>query len=463
MLCQQILGLASTGIWHPDEAFDLVRRAHPFRSLLRHDFDACLDYLSGARNWLPARLHWEEGRFQLLDERTLRLLRRNLGTILAEEPCEVVCEARGGHEPPRGDTPGGSHPPLTSHKLIGHVDEAFAERLAPGDRFLLDGLCLEFRRLEHPPGRQVGLRLVAVEVAGRPRTPRWAGDGWPMSPELARRLFVFRARAVESLRDGPATLAELLRSEYGLAGEAVEELSSLFLMQEGLSEVPDTGVLLMEIVPAQLLTTYHLHTPLNRKANDALARVLALRLARRVPHAPPLVGLVADLGLALYVRGVELMPEDFRQLLSADSFEEDLRRSLEDGLLLRERFQRVALTGLMLLRNPLGRRRRVGGRDWGERRLFDQVREHDPEFVLLRQARREVLQECDLSAARTYLEELPRLAIRCRVLARPSPFVEGWTQAEPVVAGPLPTPEEVLRRLHESLMMQGVGLPEPEA
>jgi len=29
----------------------------------------------------------------------------------------------------------------------------------------------------------------------------------------------------------------------------------------------------------------------------------------------------------------------------------------------------------MLLRNPLGRRRRVGGADWGERRLFEQVRE----------------------------------------------------------------------------------------
>ena len=34
----------------------------------------------------------------------------------------------------------------------------------------------------------------------------------------------------------------------------------------------------------------------------------------------------------------------------------------------------------MLLRNPEGRRRRVGGRDWPERRLFEQVRVHDARF-----------------------------------------------------------------------------------
>ena len=41
-------------------------------------------------------------------------------------------------------------------------------------------------------------------------------------------------------------------------------------------------------------------------------------------------------------------------------------------------------------RNPLGRGRKVGGRDWGERRLFDQVRARDADFVLLRQAAREI-------------------------------------------------------------------------
>jgi ATP-dependent Lhr-like helicase len=453
VLCQQLLGMAATGRVEPESAFALVRRAAPFRQLSRADFDACLAYLNGSEGALPARLRQEEGACIIQDERTLRLLRRNLGTILAEETCEVALEV-GPAVPDEVSCP--AQPDL---RTIGDVDEVFAERLQPGDRFLLDGLCLEFRRLEHVAARQGALRLIVEEVPGRPVVPRWAGEGLPLSAELARRLFLFRARAAEALREGSDALIQLLRSEYDLEGEAVVELADLFLRQETLSEIPDPATLLIEIVPAQALTTYYLHTLLNRKGNDALARILTVRLTQRHPEAASPLSLIADLGLALYVRGSEeLTPEDFRALLRVDSFEEDIRRALADSLVLRQRFQRVALTGLMLLRHPLGRKRRVGGRDWAQRRLFEQVRARLPDFVLLRQAEREVLAEvCDVTAARTFLEELPRLAIHCRRLTQPSPFVEGWTQPGPSEAAPVPSPEETLRRLHETLTGRPAG------
>jgi ATP-dependent Lhr-like helicase len=47
VLCQQLLGMAAARSWTADEAFAMVRRAHPYRELPRDDFDACLDYLSG--------------------------------------------------------------------------------------------------------------------------------------------------------------------------------------------------------------------------------------------------------------------------------------------------------------------------------------------------------------------------------------------------------------------------------
>ena len=118
------------------------------------------------------------------------LLRRNLGTILAEERAPVLA--------PFSRDPEGSAD--RSWSEIGDVDQAFADRLQPGDRFLLDGRCLEFRRRE-------GATLFVDEVAGRPATPRWAGDGWAASTELARRLFLLRAQAAEALRDGPAAVA----------------------------------------------------------------------------------------------------------------------------------------------------------------------------------------------------------------------------------------------------------------
>jgi Lhr-like helicase len=302
--------------------------------------------------------------------------------------------------------------------------------------------------------------LVVEEVMGRPAVPRWTGDGLPLSPDLARRLYLLRVQAAEALRHGPDALTRLLRGDYGLDGDALEELTGYFQRQESVSEIPDTNGCLIEAVRNHSAggADYYLHTPLNRAGNDALARVLVLRLGRR--GGAGVASLVADLGLAVFMRQVgrhppppDLAPEDWRSLLSAEGFASDLETALADSEALRGRFRRAATVGLMLLRNPLGQRRRVGGRWWwGEERLFDQVRAADPDFVLLRQARREVcLDCCDAETARRHLEELPRRLLRLRWLAAPAPFAESWTQ---VAAGPFETaetPEEALRRLHAAL------------
>ena len=79
---------------------------------------------------------------------------------------------------------------------MGELEDAYAERLQPGDRFLLDGRCLEYRRDEQRtlPGR--GGRRLAASSAG------WDSEGWLLSAELARRLYGLRVRAAEALRSG---------------------------------------------------------------------------------------------------------------------------------------------------------------------------------------------------------------------------------------------------------------------
>ena len=441
VLCQQLLALATQQPWSAAEAFELVRGAYPYRDLSRRDLDDCLDYLSGrhrdGETWLPARLSWQEDEFTLRDERTARLLRRNLGTIITDELRSVQLE---------NDAVDSSfilHP--SSVRQVGQVDEAFADRLQPGDRFLLDGRCLEFRRLD-------GRALVVEEVVGRPVVPRWPGGLWPLSADLARRLYVLRTRAAEALRDGPAALATLLRRDYGLEDRAAAVLVAHFQRQECVSAVPDLATCLVEAVRGPFNVEYYVHTPLNRTGNDALARVAVLRLAR--DRGRTVTSIVADLGFMLSLGSdTDLSPEAMRRLLAVDGFDADLSRALADSLTLRERFRCVALTGLMLLRNPLGRRRRVGGHDWAERRLFEQVRRRDPDFVLLRQALREVWAETvDAAAGRAFVEDLPRLAIHWRWLPHVSPFAESWTQA---VIGPVESaesPVEVLQRLQAALL-----------
>ena len=62
--------------------------------------------------------------------------------------------------------------------------------------------------------------------------------------------------------------------------------------------------------------------------------------------------------------------------------------------------------------------RRVGGPDWTQRRLLEALRERDPDFVLLRQTRRELEQECcDAEAAREFLGPAAQRPLRLRWLA----------------------------------------------
>jgi ATP-dependent Lhr-like helicase len=453
VLCQQLAGMCCSGTWEADALFDLVRRAYPFRNLSRADFDGCVAYLRGldrsGTEWLPARLHGALSALTVRDRRTARLVRQNLGTILDEQHVTVVV--------PQEPSVSADGPPVDDFaeprcREIGEIDEHFAERLQAGDRFLLDGRCLEVRRRE-------GTTLHVDEAGGRPMIPHWVGSGWPLSTELAHRLYHLRIQAAEALRDGPDSLAGLLRTDYGLEQRAAAILTDWFESQECVSEIPEPGVCLVEGVLAGESESWYLHTSLNRAGNDAVSRVLAQRLARA--HGVGAVSIVADLGLVILPRDGSLanlaradVPGFWRSLLAPARFAEDLDAALGASVALRERFQRVATTGLMLLRSLQGRRR-VGGRDWGERRLFEQVRAHDPDFVLLRQSVREVKAElCDGLAALRFVEELPRWVIRCRWLSQPSPFAASWTQTALGGVESAQSPAEALRRLHEQLTGQ---------
>jgi ATP-dependent helicase Lhr and Lhr-like helicase len=415
VLCQQIAGMAMTGLWCAEAAYELIRRAAPYRALTRDDFQDCLDYLAGRRRdgtpWLPARLCWEGDAFTIADARTAKLLRRNLGTILTEDSCPIKL---------RTPTPEDE----SRTRALGEVDQIYAERLQSGDRFVLDGRCLELKKRE-------ASGLLVDEVFGRPQVPRWLGAGVPMSGDLARRIFLFRVQAAEALRESEATFRSWLRHDYHLDDAAISALARYVHEQESSSEVPTLAALSIECVCMQASLEYYVHTALPRSANETIARVLVHRWQRTPSRSQTEFGndgqalaLAADLGFYLLVYAAEpISPDYWRSSLGAGQFADDFQEHLRASDLLGEHFTRVAQTGLMVLRNPLGRKRKVGGKDWPQRRLFEQIRARAADFVLLRQAEREALAStCDLAAARAFVESLASMQIRIRHLAQPSPF-----------------------------------------
>ncbi len=200
-------------------------------------------------------------------------------------------------------------------------------------------------------------------------------------------------------------------------------LIELFEAQVQWSEVPGSAGLLVEESPSPdgdgLVYTFH--APLHRAACEALGRATAARLGRRFGRN---LGLsVADLGWSIRLDdGADsdgLDPAAIRLLLDPDGFADDVLEGLDRGELLARRFRYVAATGLMVLRNPEpGRRVRVGGLNWVSTRLYPLVKAACPDHPLLRETRREVLDDLlDVPAAERWLNDRP--AVRFRSLPGP--------------------------------------------
>jgi ATP-dependent helicase Lhr and Lhr-like helicase len=444
VVCQQLVGMACAGEQDANAAFDLIRMAGPMAGLTRADFDACLDFLAGNLSapagalepeagapprWTSPRLWKREGRFGLRSRRVARWFWNNVGTINSEETVRV----------------------MESGVAVGTLEAAYAERLIPGDCFILDGRAFEFRRLEGPI-------LFARSSSGEPSLPRWTSSKQSLSSELAGEVASFRAEAGQCLVDhGRVALRSWLAQALELDVAAADVLIELFEAQIILSEVPQASGLLVEESPSPTGDgmIYVFHAPLHRAACEALGRASSARLGRQIGRDLTLC--VADLGWSIHLpddADLALTPESIRSLLALDRFSDDVLEGLDRGELMARRFRHVAATALMVLRNPEhGRRVRVGGLNWVSRRLYPLIKSACPDHPLLRETRREVLENVlDVSAALCWLAQQP--PIRIRALPEISPFAAAWIEP----GGPdilrFEQPEEALRRLHARLALR---------
>jgi len=106
-----------------------------------------------------------------------------------------------------------------------------------------------------------------------------------------------------------------------------------------------------------------------------------------------------------------------------------------------------------------GRRVRVGGLNWVSTRLYPLVKVACPDHPLLRETRREVLEDTlDLATAINWIKKGP--AIRFRALSGLSPFASAWIEPGQADALQFEPPAAALRRLHARLVLQAAE-PDP--
>ena len=366
------------------DALALARRAAPYRDLAESDFGRVVDYLSGGGVG-P-------------DEAHVRRLGADAAAIygLGRDVCSAFFE-NVGTIPDESQVLVGTG----SGAAIGKLEESFVAGLRVGDVMLLSGRTFRVKELR--------ASVVTVEpFAGRPNVPTWSSHIKGIPFVLAREIAAVRHGIAERLERGGAREAhDWLAHRYGLEGAEASHAVRYIAQQAAISAVVAPGEALVEIYRMDRRQTAVYHTCAGRRANEALARIVAARLFREIRANTQIT--TDDNGFLVTMPLTKTLPDAvWAGLLHARDVDRDLLEGLRGSHLLRRHFRYVANTGLLVLRRAGGRTLRRSGNQWNSEKIFDRLYEADPSFPLLRETVRVVTHDLlDAPGAKAYLEALP--------------------------------------------------------
>ncbi len=413
ILAQQLVAMAACEELREDEAYELVRRAWPYRELPRSEFDALVDmHAEGvarrAGRAQGARLHRDGVNRVVKARRGSRIAALTSGGAIPETAqYAVVAE-------PEGVT-------------IGQVDEDWAVESMAGDIFLLGNQSWKIRRVE--AGR------VRVENAhgAPPSVPFWNGEAPGRTPELSEEVSRLR-QELEPMLDDPVRAEELLVRECAVPPAGAEQIVRyLRVAREALGALPTQRTLIAERFfdeagGMQLVV----HAPFGARQNRAFGLALRKRFCRTFDFE--LQAAATDEGVLLSMGPQNSFPlESIFEFLAPGTIDEMLTQAALRAPMWGVRWRWNATRSLAVLRARGGRRIPFNILRMRTDDLLAQVfpaqaqcQEHDtgviepPDHPLVRETLRDCLTEAmDIEGLRGLLERIDRGELR--LIARDTP------------------------------------------
>ena len=391
VLCQHILGMACADPFRLEDLYEEVRSAAPYASLSWEDFEACVAFVATGGYALRAYERFakivkgNDGLWRVRDGRIAQQYRLNVGTIVESTTIKVrlgkSMRSRPGTVLPRG-------------RILGEIEEYFAETLTPGDTFLFAGEVLRFEGIAEDEA------LVTRAASGTdPMIPSYEGGKFPLSTFLAARVREILADPFEWDRLPP-------------------QMTEWLLQQRRRSIVPGPRDLLVETFPRGnrfYMTCFPFE---GRLAHQTLGMLLTRRLERA--KLKPLGFVANDYGIAVYASGdiaarAVREPGFLDELFSEDMLGDDLENWLAESALMKRTFRQCAVIAGLIERKFPGEKKTGRQVTISTDLVYDVLRKHEPDHVLLRAARAD---------AATGLLDVKRLGmmlarIRGRIIHKP--------------------------------------------
>ena len=438
VLSQQIYGMAIVDKWNVDEMFKVLTQSYCYRTLNKADFMSVIDYLSGEFTKLEDR-HiyakiWFDKDTRILGKKGKMarvIYMTNIGTI--PDQTGVIVKV--------------------GEQVVGTIDEAFLERLKPKDVFVLGGSTYEFKF-----SRGMVAQVSASE--GRaPTVPSWFSEQLPLNFDLAKEITKFRGY-LEGKFKNKKSKEEIIKfiSEYLYSeGNAAEAIYNYFLEQYLYTEIPTDKKLIIEFYSEEGKKYAIFHSLYGRRVNDVLSRAVAYAISR-INHRDVEVGIndngfyVASHQDMQAVRAIGLLkPEELRRVME---------KAIDKSEVLKRRFRHCAVRALMILRQYKGTKRRTGRQQVSSMILMSAVRRVSNDFAILKEARREVLDDLmDLENAKGIIEDIQnkKIEIKQTNTKVPSPFALNLVAQGHLDILRMEDKTEFIKRMHKQVMSEIYG------
>jgi len=434
VLAQQIDGIAIQEKIHIDDLFKLVTGSYCYKDLSRKDFMDVIDYLSGKYISLEDRHVYAKIWY---DEETGMIGRRgkmgrviymtNIGTI----PEEVRVAVKIGDQ------------------AVGYIEEAFLEKMRPGDIFTLGGNVYEFRFSRGMVAQ------VKASVSRPPTIPSWFSEMLPLSYDLAIDIGKFRKLLGQKFcyNKSKEDILKFINEYLYVDKNAAESLYNYFYEQHHYATIPsDTRIIVEHYTDERGLRYVVFHSLYGRRVNDCLSRAVGFAIGR-TQHKDVEIG-ISDNGFYICTKGKVDVMKAFKMLKSKDLYKV-MDMAIDKAEVLKRRFRHCAARALMILRSYKGRKKRVGRQQVSSMILLSAVRRISQHFSILKEARREVLEDLmDIENTCNVIEGVEGKKIKVEEIhvSLPSPFALNLITQGKTDIMKIEDKMEFLKRMHNQIL-----------
>ncbi|MFC2187705.1 ligase-associated DNA damage response DEXH box helicase [Fulvivirgaceae bacterium LMO-SS25] len=353
VLIQYLVTLAIGDGFDPNDTFKEVKSTYCYQNLKNEEWSWILQFLISGGESLGSYEEFskiepdENGIFRVENRKTAMRHRLSMGTIVGD-PILKVKYLTGG--------------------FIGTIEESFISLIKKGDVFWFAGRSLEFIQVKD-------LTVLVKRSKRKTNTvPRWMGGRMNLSSLLSN---LIRNKLQEAYHD-QANDIEL------------KTIAPLLIRQQTQSIIPEQSVLLIEKLRTK--EGYHVFIfPFEgRFTHEILASIIAYRISQSQAISFSIA--MNDYGFEL-LSDIPIPIEDALELdlFSEENLDDDLIHTINNTDLAKRRFRDIATIAGLIFQGFPGKNISFKHLHASSGILFDVFEEYDPENLLLKQAREEVI------------------------------------------------------------------------